>query len=220
MRSNWDPEHWRAPHSERDTPGNETVASWSPILSCWEPGALLLSIEHLTLRCALGDVLGLLGRIPSLLWFLQPLAGLRHHMMRNTQSARETEAQGFKAQLPPSSAGMRYFCSGWSGLQKCFLPFFKRKIQLFNYSVFSLLCGEEQLCSDLCLSLAKDCYHPALQHQGSHGKLLKHNTALLKPWSMLRRKQVTFGTSITGVSYVPCKGGNSVGTGSYGCVYF
>lgn len=128
-----------------------------------------------------GLVLGLLGRILPLLCFLQPLAGLRHNRMRDLQSARETEAQGFKAQLPPGSAGMRYFCSARSGLQKCFLPFFKRKILLFNYSVFSLLCAEEQLCSDLCLSLAKDSYHPELQHQGSDGKLLKGNTALLKP---------------------------------------
>lgn len=197
-------------------PGNETVSSWSPILSCWEPGALLLSIEYLTLGmpclALLGDVLRLLGRIPSLLWFLG--WAKTQHEERSAVCKRDGSTR-LQSTAPIWLCRNEVFLFWAIRTSEMFSSIFQKENSLlFNYSVFSLLCGEEQLCSDLCLSLAKDSYHPELQHQGSHGKLLKGNTALLKPWNMLRRKQVTFATSITRVSYVPCKGGNSVGTGS------
>lgn len=218
MISDWGPEHWRAAHSARFTQAMRQLPPGPPLCHAEARGtAAVTKIPHS--EALPGSAWGCAGHdpIPAL---ISPAFGWAEETQHDErlQTAREAGAQGFKAQLPPGSAGMRYFCSAPSGLQKCFLPFFKRKNLLFNCSVFSLLCGEEQLCSDLCLSLAKDSYHPELQHQGSHGKLLKGNTALLKPWNMLRRKQVTFATSISSVSCLPCKGGNSVGTGSCVCV--
>lgn len=103
-------------------------------------------------------------------------------MMRDLQSAREREkhkASKHNSHLALQERGISVQHD--QGFRNVFFHFSKGKNLLFNYSVFCLLCAEEELCSDLCLSLAKDSYHPELQHQGSYGKLLKGNTALLKP---------------------------------------